>query len=188
VLKKLAEGISLKQVPLPKSRKPTGVSAKLSQFSWKFYQFCVLCGTNSPAESQAGPVCGIIRERSGISFPHQRIAAQDVVRGGETKQLDSQEQVREPRSGTISASFDLPTNELYAKNQFARCRLTLTIATPHYRAQRYKIKDDPITVGSSPGGPTRILGCCWFISVAQQKHRTDDSRPRQGLACFPSRL
>jgi len=93
VLKELATGKPLKQVTLPRPRKPASVSAMVSRFCWNFYLLCTLLGANSPSEWQANRVAVTIRERFGFSFPDDLVAAQEALRRGE-KQLTPEEHDR----------------------------------------------------------------------------------------------
>jgi hypothetical protein len=95
VLKELATGKPLKQVTLPKPRKPASVSATLSQFCWRFYQFCNLFDAKSPSEWQTDCIAGLMRERFGFSFPDDLIAAQEAFRRGKA-QLTPEQRAREP--------------------------------------------------------------------------------------------
>jgi hypothetical protein len=95
VLKELATGKLLKQVSLQKPYKHASVSAKLSPFCWKFYQFCTLFRASSPSEWQAYNVARLIRERFGFSFPDDLTAAEEAFRRGKA-QLTPEERQWEP--------------------------------------------------------------------------------------------
>jgi hypothetical protein len=93
VLKELAAGKPMKEIPLPHPWKPASVSAILSRFCWGFYHLCTLFGANSPDKWQGDYVARIIKKRFGFSFPDNLAAAQEAFRRGEA-QLSAEDRQR----------------------------------------------------------------------------------------------